>query len=555
MKNSLQIASVFWIICILFSCGIKKSINHQPQTAGYDPTVPVIIKHSDTLLSSGNNYLIKNAQKQWELYVNGDPLQRGLVTGGLTQDLFQKQEAAFFSIVQDFIPSKGKQRFLRGFLKFYNRKMYLNIPEEYQTEIYGLSQYAGETYDYIAPKYLRSLYLHGAHDIGHALQDLMLVGCSSMAVWGDQSEDSSLIIGRNFDFYAGDDFAKEKIISFVRPTSGHPYMSVSWGGMIGVVSGMNYEGLTVTINAGKSKIPLKATTPISILVREILQYASTIDEAIAIAHKRKVFVSESIMVGSAKDKKAVLIEVSPKSFGVYDVPNNSTLICSNHFQSTPYLSDKRNITQFNESHSQYRYQRMQELISQHEKMNPEKMVEILRNKEGLQDVKIGYGNEKALNQLLAHHSIVFKPEQRLVWVSSNPYQLGEYTAYDLWGIFGKQDTNFVLLETNSLNIPKDDFVNSKALKDYENYRIQDKIIWQAIKKNELLSPAFISEYQSLNPDLWNVYFTAGAYYYTQKEYKRAEIEFEKALSKEITTVPDRKNVEQYLRKTKRKNKK
>ena len=155
--------------------------------------------------------------------------------------------------------------------------------------------------------------MHAAHDIGHAVQDLALVGCSSFAAWGKKSEDGNLILGRNFDFYASDAFAENKIVAFINPKEGHPFMMVTWPGMIGVVSGMNIEGLTVTINAGKSKIPLIAKTPISILTREILQYARNIDEAIAIAKKRKVFVSESIMVGSANDNKAILIEVSPKN--------------------------------------------------------------------------------------------------------------------------------------------------------------------------------------------------------------------------------------------------
>ena len=133
------------------------------------------------------------------------------------------------------------------------------------------------------------MYLHGAHDIGHAMQDLMLIGCSSFAAWGNKTEDGQLLIGRNLDFYAGDAFAKNKIIAFVNPTEGHKFMSVAWPGMIGVVSGMNEHGLTVTINAGKSKIPWIAKTPISILTREILQHASTIDEAIAIAKKRQGF--------------------------------------------------------------------------------------------------------------------------------------------------------------------------------------------------------------------------------------------------------------------------
>ena len=59
------------------------------------------------------------------------------------------------------------------------------------------------------------------------------------------------------------------------------------------------------------------------------------------------------------------------------------------------------------SHSQYRYDRMFQLFSENDKMNPEKAVSVLRNKASLDDKAISYGNEKALNQMLAHHDIVF----------------------------------------------------------------------------------------------------------------------------------------------------
>src|SRR5690554_7235369 len=126
--------------------------------------------------------------------------------------LLYKQEHVFFDKIKDFVPSERKQKRLRKFLQWYNRKLYKHVPEEYKAEIYGLSRYVPETYNYIAPPYIRSLYLHGAHDIGHALVDLAMIGCTSTALWGDQTPDGELIIGRNLDFYAGDEFAEEKVI-------------------------------------------------------------------------------------------------------------------------------------------------------------------------------------------------------------------------------------------------------------------------------------------------------------------------------------------------------
>ncbi len=541
---------VIFIFLFLGGCSAFKTNFKTPNVNNYSFDIPKVIEKNDTLRIYKNNYLLKNKQNLWELYSQGNPYQLGLTSGALLEKLYKKQDSIFYQKINSFVPSLRKQKILFHFLKWFNRDIEKNIIPEYQAELYGISHYSDTVFNRYIPAYQRSMYLHAAHDIGHALQDLMLVGCSSLVVWGDKTPDGKLLIGRNLDFYVGDDFAQNKLISFVKPSSGIPFMSVSWAGMIGVVSGMNYEGLTVTINASKSDIPFKAKTPISLLCREILQYASTLEEAVEIAKKRSVFVSENILVASAKDKKAIIIEISPRKIDVFESPNYDNLICTNHFQSDGYLSDKKNIKQIKETHSFYRYQKIQELLQKSNKISPEYMAEILRNTEGLNKKSLGYGNEKAINQLLAHHGIIFKPEEKLVWVSSSPYQLGEFVCYDLEKIFNSDFQGVISAQTQERNIPKSKFLSTKEYENYEKYRILEHKIETDLKINKFIDNQSVMQLENLNPDYWKAYFIIGKVLLQNKD-KRARIYFEKSLSLEIPYSDERQGVEKYLKKSKK----
>jgi predicted choloylglycine hydrolase len=526
----------------------------RPDISGIENIDTARTKLSDSHYRIGKNSLYKNKYGIWELYIEGDALERGVISGSLTRELMHKQETAFMDKIYELVPGTGYRNFLKKTVAWFNRKMYLHVPEEYKQEIYGTSLFGLEKYNEFAPAYVRMLYFHGAHDIGHALQDLMLVGCTSFAAWDDKTEDGQLLLGRNFDFYAGDEFAEEKIAAFVNPDKGHKFMMYTWAGMIGSVSGLNEKGISVTINAGKSKIPMQAKTPISLVAREILQYASSTAEAIEIAKKREVFVSESIMVGSALESKAILIEVAPGNFGVFEVENSNKLICSNHFQSEAYAEDNRNLKAIEESHTQYRFDKMQELLSEKEKLNPQKAAEILRNTEGLEGANLGMGNEMAINQLLAHHGIIFKPEERKVWVSTNPYQLGAFVAYDLDTAFKKFEegnvSGSVMLAEE--NIAEDPFVNTEAYKDYEKYRKLNVEITEAISKEKKVSEEKIKRLKYLNPYFWEVYKIAGDYYFQQKEFKKAVINYKQAKRREVTTLPDEEFLDKMIKKSYRK---
>ncbi|MEI7727634.1 MAG: C45 family peptidase, partial [Bacteroidota bacterium] len=382
----------------------------------------------------GPNWLKKSSSGLWEMYIEGKPFERGVINGKLSKNLIASQEKAFIDQIREMIPSDFYLRFLKYFIYWFNRDLDHYLTDEYKLEIFGISLSASDKYSFIGSNYQRILNYHSAHDIGHALQDYSLVGCTSFAAWDDRTNDSSLIIGRNFDFYVGDEFAANKIVCFEKPNKGYGFMMVTWGGMIGTVSGMNEAGLTVTINAAKSEMPTSARTPISIVAREILQYAKNIDEAYAIARKRKTFVSESILIGSSLDHKAAIIEKSPFKLALV-MPTDHYIACANHFQSSEFASDPMNIRNKNENASVYRYKRLIQDITNHNRMDYKGVAVILRDQKGLNEANIGMGNEKAMNQLIAHHSIIFMPEKSLVWVSTSPWQIGKYVCYDLFKIF------------------------------------------------------------------------------------------------------------------------
>lgn len=540
------------IFVLLFqSCGIKRAMQDRPDISGLEKIDTIRTRHNDSLFTIGKNSLSKNEFGIWELYLEGDALERGLVNGSLSRELMHKQEKAIMDKIGSLVPSNSYQNFLSKVIAWFNRKMHQYVPEEYKQEIYGISRFAMPEYNNFAPPYVRALYLHGAHDIGHALQDLMLVGCTSFAAWDSKTEDGQLLLGRNFDFYAGDEFAEEKIAAFINPSEGHKFMMYTWGGMIGAVSGMNEKGITVTINAGKSKIPLLAKTPISLVAREILQYADNTTEAIEIAKKREVFVSESIMVGSATERKAILIEVSPHNFGVFEVTNSNQLICSNHFQSEAYSTDKRNKKAIEESHTAYRFDRMEELLASETALNPAKAAEILRNREGLQDSNIGLGNEKSINQLLAHHGIIFKPEERMVWISANPYQMGAFVSYDLRKAFEKfekgNDGKSVVLSSEI--IPEDPFIYSRSFKDYEDFRKLKNEVQIAVISGETTTEEKLRHLLTLNPNYWEGYYLAGEYYYRNKDFRKAIINYKQALQREVATVPAEESIRKRIRKS------
>lgn len=404
------------------------------------PSQVPVVQVNDSLRRWGPSSLRIDPDGLYEMRVCGGPFERGEAIGKLGADLLYQQEKAFADKLFEMVPSSRYRAFLHYFITIFNRRLGASVPLEYRQEIKAMSASCTHEFDEFGSPYERQMQYHSAHDIGHVMQDYMLVGCTSFAVWGKESADSSLLMARNFDFYMGEEFAKNKLVLFEKPDSGYAYVSVTWPGMLGVVSGMNTEGLAVTINASKLEVPSSSATPISILVKSILQYASNIEEAEKIAASFKTFVCESILVGSANDGRAVIIEKTPSEMGVYSA-GGSRVICTNHYQSDRFRDDPVNVENIRVSDSGYRYRRVQQLLDSLDTIDYLKAAAVLRDIRGVDGEDVGYCNDLSINQMLAMHSVIFKPAEKKIWVSTSPWQFGKFVCFDLDEVFGEGDAS------------------------------------------------------------------------------------------------------------------
>ena len=469
------------------------------------PSQVPVVQVNDSLRRWGSSSLRIDPDGLYEMRVCGGPFERGEAIGKLGEDLLYQQEKAFADKLFEMVPSSRYRAFLHYFITIFNRRMGASVPLEYRQEIKAMSASCTHEFDEFGSPYERQMQYHSAHDIGHVMQDYMLVGCTSFAVWGRESADSSLLMARNFDFYMGEEFAKNKLVLFEKPDSGYAYVSVTWPGMLGVVSGMNTQGLAVTINASKLEVPSSSATPISILVKSILQYASNIEEAETIASSFKTFVCESILVGSANDGRAVIIEKTPSAMGIYSPEGDyassrmtaassanmvsqlggavesvrqgvaspsaadgsphgcgsgtgrladsssgnsaassggasavTRIICTNHYQSDCFRDDPVNVENIRVSDSGYRYRRVQQLLDSLGSIDYLKAAAVLRDIRGVDGEDVGYCNDLSINQMLAMHSVIFKPAEKKIWVSTSPWQFGKFVCFDLDEVFGEE---------------------------------------------------------------------------------------------------------------------
>ncbi|HSG67998.1 MAG TPA: carcinine hydrolase/isopenicillin-N N-acyltransferase family protein, partial [Bacteroidales bacterium] len=240
---------------------------------------------------------------------------------------------------------------------------------------------------------------------------------------------------------------------------------------------------------------------------------------------------------------------SPDKTAVYD-PDTNFIILTNHFQSHELRNDPLNVENMANETSVYRYERVSELLAGRDSLRYMEMADILRDRKGKYASNIGLGNEKAINQLIAHHSVIFQPEEKKLWISTGRFQQGDYLCYDLDSIFASKaaarHTSPFNLEEYS--IPADALFGLDSLLKYDLYKEMAASVQRAIKEKDTLAGEnmFAHALIDLNPEFHHTYSLLGQYYMMLGNADLAGKYFTLALSKEVSSATERKKIKEML---------
>lgn len=152
-------------------------------------------------------------------------------------------------------------------------------------------------------------------------------GCSSVCILPKIFRNSETIVAKNFDYLT--EFATDHIVRISQPKNGYKSIEVTYKQIVGSHDGMNEKGLVVLYNYGLSIEKTQTRIPITLLVQQILQRCSNIDEAITFI-KAFRYPNGAIITLVDFTNRAVCVELSPEHIS-FRQPKDGILAATNFY--------------------------------------------------------------------------------------------------------------------------------------------------------------------------------------------------------------------------------
>lgn len=254
------------------------------------------------LSRQGNGYL-EQKEGHYVLHLKGSSYERGYQHGFLLRKLIHRNIATYINKTESPVPGRIEEftKNVPTLLSF--------VPEHFKQEMQGIADGSGASIEKIIALNLFPEMFH----------------CSGITVSGDASKDGELYHVRVLDYSVGKNLQSSAVLQVVEPDNGIPFLNVSYAGFIGTITGMNRDKIAIGEIGGLGYGSWKGI-PMSFLLREILENASTIDEAKAILENSPRTCEYYYVISDGKTKESVGVYATASQLRYFEPGESYALI-------------------------------------------------------------------------------------------------------------------------------------------------------------------------------------------------------------------------------------
>jgi len=203
------------------------------------------------------------------------------------------------------------------------------MKEEIGGDLTVLDQVYETAMPFIPPHFLEEMagFAEGAELDPQTIIRLNLVGeasewhCSLFGAWGAATASTgSLLQLRALDYAVRAGIQRHPVIMVYHPNEGHAFANFTWAGMAGSVTGMSSVPLAIS-EIGDDYDQANdsfAGVPFTFLLRDILQFDNSLEEALARVQKGPRTTSLMYAIGDGKKGEARALQTSRTLCNVYD---------------------------------------------------------------------------------------------------------------------------------------------------------------------------------------------------------------------------------------------
>ncbi len=197
-------------------------------------------------------------------------------------------------------------------------------------------------------------------------------GCTAFAV----ESNGKIIHARNLDWWTDNNILSthSKIFHFQRNKK-TIFKTVGWFGFIGALSGIKPKKFSITLNAVLSKDSPEIATPVSFLLRDVLEQAESYTAAKEKLEQTIIASDCLLLIAGASQSEMAVIERTPKRHATR-MPRNNHITVTNDYK----LIENNNAGESElQSTSCGRYEQTEKLISKNDPTSSDDCFKILKD--------------------------------------------------------------------------------------------------------------------------------------------------------------------------------